>query len=246
MIESSHTMDKITRTLLLYSRLLNGEKINKFTFCMETDCLPRTFDRDIEDVRLYLSETFDARELLYDRHEKVYYLSGVSRKELELVEYQLVERILLDSGVLRRDELKELLQHILSNTEKTMSHLEKQKKLFHLYEEPSHKKALLKMHSDLASIIDNKSVIEIEYMLGNERNENVKVIPCYLKYKEDFLYLVAFLVKETEHNPVFFRLDKIHSFKIQRTQFQDEKRYVDDFMKSDTALFKNIKEYEDE
>ena len=56
-------MDKITRTLLLYSRLINGEKVNKFAFCMETDCIPRTFDRDIEDVRLYLSETFDVREL---------------------------------------------------------------------------------------------------------------------------------------------------------------------------------------
>lgn len=243
-MESSYTMDKITRTLLLYSRLMKGEKINKFAFCMETDSIPRTFDRDIEDVRLYLSETFDAREIVYDRVEKVYYLTGISRKELELVEYQLLERILLDTGVLRRDELEVLLQHILSNTEKTINYLEIQKEGFPLYEEPIHKKALLKMHSDLASIIYNKSVIEMEYMLENDKIDNVKVIPCYLKYKDNFLYLVAFLIKEIESNSVSFRLDKIHSFTVQRTQLQEEKRRVDNFLKSDTSLFKNIKEYE--
>ena len=48
-------MDKITRLLLLYSKLTKGEKINKTIFCLENDCSPRTFDRDIEDVRLHLS-----------------------------------------------------------------------------------------------------------------------------------------------------------------------------------------------
>ena len=237
-------MDKITRTLLLYSRLINGEKINKFTFCMETDSIPRTFDRDIEDVRLYLSETFDARELLYDRSEKVYYLSGVSRKELELVEYQLLERILLDSRVLRKDELEGLLQHILSNTEKTMNHLKKQKDLLHLYEEPSHRKALLKMHSDLEIMINNKSVIEIEYMLENETKNNIEVIPCYLKYKDGCIYLIAFLMKNIRHNPMAFGLDKIYSFKVQRMQLKEEKRYVDNFLKLDKLSLESIKQYE--
>lgn len=69
-------MDKITRILTLYSKLTQGKNVNKFEFCMETDCLPRTFDRDIEDVRLYLSEMYEGRELLYDRNGNFYYLSG--------------------------------------------------------------------------------------------------------------------------------------------------------------------------
>lgn len=43
--------------LLLYSSLLNGEEINKTIFCFENDCSPRSFDRDIEDIRLFLSES---------------------------------------------------------------------------------------------------------------------------------------------------------------------------------------------
>lgn len=46
-------MDKITRMLILYSSLMNGEEINKTIFCFENDCSPRSFDRDIEDIRLF-------------------------------------------------------------------------------------------------------------------------------------------------------------------------------------------------
>ena len=84
-------MDKITRMLLLHSKLTIGEKINKVMFCLENDCQPRSFDRDIEDYRLYLSETFSGNELLYDRKENSYYLSGNHRAELEITEYSLLE-----------------------------------------------------------------------------------------------------------------------------------------------------------
>ena len=49
-------MFKITRLLFLFSKLINGEKVNKTVFCFEHDCSPRTFDRDIQEIRLFLSE----------------------------------------------------------------------------------------------------------------------------------------------------------------------------------------------
>lgn len=62
-------VDKITRILMLYSKLMQGEIINKTRFCLETECRSRSFDRDIEDIRLYLSESYSASELRYDRRE---------------------------------------------------------------------------------------------------------------------------------------------------------------------------------
>lgn len=233
-------MDKITRTLLLYSRLIKGEKVNKFAFCMETDCIPRTFDRDIEDVRLYLSETFDVRELRYDRQEKVYYLSGVSRTELETVEYQLIERILLDTGILRRDELEGLLQHVLSNTEQTMNHFNTQKELFNTYDGPMHKKALLKMHGDLALAIRNQLVIQIKYIFDDETDEEIKVFPCCLKYLDNYLYLIAFQRNNADEIPTHFRLDKIHSFKVERNQLRDEKQRVENYLQLDLERNKKL------
>ena len=105
-------MDKITRILLLYSRLINGEKVNKNAFCLETDCQPRSFDRDIEDIRWYFNEALENNKLLYNRSENIYYLKESCRTELEIMEYELIERLLLDTGVLRQDEMSELLEHL--------------------------------------------------------------------------------------------------------------------------------------
>ena len=110
-------MDKISRLLLLYSKLIQGERINKLNFCMEIDSLPRTFDRDIEDVRLYLSELFCNKELIYDRKENVYYIEGLQRKALETMEYLFIERVLFDTGVLRADEMDGLLTNLALNAE---------------------------------------------------------------------------------------------------------------------------------
>ena len=71
-------VDKTTRILLLYGRLVQGERINKMAFCMEAECLPRTFERDIEDIRLYLSEVHEDKELIYDRNNNTYCLQGLT------------------------------------------------------------------------------------------------------------------------------------------------------------------------
>ena len=105
-------MDKVTRLLLLYSKLLQGERVGKIRFCMETNSLPRTFDRDIEDIRLYLSEAYDHRELIYDRQENMYYLTSSQTKSLERMEYLFLERVLLDTRILRLDEMDVLLSHL--------------------------------------------------------------------------------------------------------------------------------------
>ena len=67
-------MDKITRILLLYKKLMSGEKVNKSEFCNETHCLHRSFDRDIEDIRNFFCDSFELEELIYDRRENAYYI----------------------------------------------------------------------------------------------------------------------------------------------------------------------------
>lgn len=80
-------MDKLTRLLWLYSKLLNGEEVNKWSFCLEADCQSRSFDRDIEDIRMFLSETYQVANLLYSRSENTYYLTAGQRQPLEMMEY---------------------------------------------------------------------------------------------------------------------------------------------------------------
>lgn len=225
-------MDKTTRVLLLYAKLIQGEKINKLSFCMETDSLPRTFDRDIEDIRLYLSELFCNEELIYDRQENIYYLSGAERKTLETMEYLLIERVLLDTGVLRTDEMDGLLTHLASNVEDASKMKFREKDCIDQYEEPLHKKAILKMHGDLIIMITNQFVIKMKYTKMNGDIVEREVIPCIIKYDLGYLYLVAFLYPSDKPHPAYFRLDRIYSFSVIRKQKIEETQCVADYVKS--------------
>ena len=223
-------MDKITRLLLLYSKLIQGEKVNKLSFCMETDSLPRTFDRDIEDVRLYLSELFCNEEVIYDRQENVYYFAGFQRKALETMEYLFIERVLLDTGVLRTDEMDGLLTHLASNAEGVGKMAFREKECIKQYDEPLHKKAILKMHGDLATIITNKSIIKINYIKMSGEVVEREIIPCTIKYDLGYLYLIAFLQTSNKQYPAYYRLDRVYSFSVVRSQRMDEIQRVAEYM----------------
>lgn len=106
--------DKNTRILMLYNALLNGYGVDKKTFSIEHNINERTFDRDIEDIRLFLSESFSCDELIFDRESSTYHLSGNRAKYIDRMEATVISKILLESGVLRKDEMCGLLNTIMS------------------------------------------------------------------------------------------------------------------------------------
>ena len=223
-------MDKITRLLLLYSRLTNGERINKTIFCLENDCSPRTFDRDIEDVRIHLSEIFSYSELKYDRGMNDYSIEGVKRKLLESTEYLLIEQILKDSAVLRKDEFDTLLEHLSDNTEMS-KHLEKDRiTITDNYKPPLHNKSLLKMQGDLMKVIRTKKCIKIKYFKNNDDEVNRQVIPCEVKFEMGYLYLIAYRSETEDIYPAYYRLDRIDSFEILKEQSHKEQTRVKNYL----------------
>ena len=140
-------MDKITRLLILYSSLINGDEINKTMFCFENDCSPRSFDRDIEDIRLFLSEVYSVSELKYNRMNNTYYMEGSKKQELEVMEYLFIEKILRDVSVLRNDEFSVLKSHLLMNTRDT-SKLLVSSNIKSRYKTPAHNKAILTLNTE--------------------------------------------------------------------------------------------------
>ena len=212
--------------LFLYSKLLRGEKINKLGFCLEADILPRTFDRDIEDIRMYLSELFYAEELIYDRREKAYYLSGARHQPLEDMEYMFVERVLLDSGVLRKDEMDGILSHLAQNTKNLEKIMKHQRESLESYYQPINHVPILKMNGDLQTIINNKSVIEIRYIKMDGVIVNRILIPCMVRYDLGYLYLIAYRHDKMDQCAAYYRLDRIYSFSVVRKQTQEETSHV--------------------
>lgn len=225
-------MDKITRLLFMFSRLMRGEKINKQNFCLETECLERTFDRDIEDIRLFLSEQFYPEELIYSRKENNYYLSYVQGQPLSKTEYMFLEQLLLDTKVLRRDELAGLLYHLQQNTENIGKPTICERNSISEYREPLNAVALLKLHGDLQFVIRNQDVISVRYKKADGNIVDRTMIPCCIKYDLGYLYLIAYHCERTETYAAYFRIDRIESFLVLRKQTKKEIERVHQYIEN--------------
>ena len=223
-------MDKITRMLILYSSLINGEEINKTIFCFENDCSPRSFDRDIEDIRLFLSESFSVLELNYNRVNNTYYIKGAEMQRLEVMEYLFVEKILQDTSILRNDEFGVLKQHLLMHTRDSSKILTSHNKDYTLYKPPEHNKALLKIHGDLELAIRNQKYIRLVYHDDTGIKHICDVTPCTIRYKLDHLYFVGYI--ENERKSFTIAMDWVYSFEILREQTIAERKRVDTYMRS--------------
>lgn len=223
-------MDDVTRALFLYSKLIEGKSINKAVFTTDYNCSNRTFDRDIERIRIFLSESYSVSELIYDRGRNAYYMSGTERTELDLVEYLFVKQILTDTAVLREDEFKTLMSHLLLGTEKSKLFDLLKKESYSGYRSPLHNKALLKIHKDLALVIQYGKCIRMKYFKSDGEEVERNVIPCAVRYDLGYLYLIGYREDKMDEYPAYFRLDRIYSFEITRSQTSREQEKIRAYM----------------
>lgn len=224
-------MDKVTRILMLYSKLIRGEIINKVRFCLEMECQFRSFDRDIEDIRLFLSESYSIGELCYDRRVGGYLLTEAVQPPLENTEYSLVEKVMSDSKILRKDEMDELLYHIALHTENVMRATDQQKYAIDQYDGPTHGKPLLKLFEDLNTAIGNHKVIRIH---GEQYYLERDIIPCGVYCQDKKLWLTALDTGE-EAQDLRISLEEIESFIIIRNQSAKEKELVENHIKNESG-----------
>lgn len=68
-------MEKAHRVLLLFYRLLKGERIRKTNFAFEHHVTERSVERDIQTIRNCLEDQHANMSLLFDRKTECYYLS---------------------------------------------------------------------------------------------------------------------------------------------------------------------------
>ena len=108
-------MNKADRVLILYDRLLRGERIKKRLFMDEFSVGRRSFDRYIEAVRLMLSETFAPHELLYDAADHSYYLSGEKSEKLRGMNVLPLLLLLFDSKAFGESDITSILQGLSAN-----------------------------------------------------------------------------------------------------------------------------------
>lgn len=227
-MDTSIKTDKITRVLILYHQLMDGMHINKAAFAWEHGITERSFDRDIEDVRLFLSEIYSPRELRFDRDTGTYYLTGSKPSYLDRMDAAVIGKLLLESEVLRKDEMHGLYQALLSAVSPRDADAVNQYLRTNIVSyRSSTKAALLKTVSDLFEIL--REGMDIELLLHSSEHGpcKIKVFPLEITVEHSAFYLIA--STGTDLNQIEqFAMEQIESFTVLHSGFARklQKEYI--------------------
>ena len=219
---------KSDRLLKMYSRLVNGEILNKYKLAEEYHVNQRSIQRDIESLRCFLSEQEVGQDIVYDGKQKGFKLISTIHHGLTNNEILAVCKILLDSRSLRKDEMFPILDKLtglasVENRAAVRNLISNEK--FH-YIEPHHGRPLLDGFWGLGEAIQNHQVVEIEY----ERMKEPKIVkrriqPVGIMFNEFYFYLTAFQKDRSSFEnpedifPTIYRIDRINKIKITNEHF---------------------------
>lgn len=223
--------EKIERTLSIYTRLLDGEVVNKAAEAERYGVNARTIQRDIDDIRNFLEQESEKEgfinSIIYDRAKKGYVLEQIYRMKFTNAEILAVCKILLSSRAFRKGEMTELLEKLImgcvpEENRKLVKELVKNE-LFH-YTELQHKTPFLEKLWSLAQAIKSCSVIEMTYQRLKGSTPVVrKVHPVGIMFSEFYFYLTAFIEDEATREdfdvindsyPTIYRVDRIKKLKV--------------------------------
>ncbi|MCI8860054.1 MAG: WYL domain-containing protein [Lachnospiraceae bacterium] len=227
---------KIQRILGIYTRLLNGYLVNKAEEAQNYGVNERTIQRDIDDIRNFLEldveNTGIINSIVYNRTDKGYRLEQIYQIKLTNSEVLAICKILLDSRALRKEEMSDILDKLISccvpeNNQKLVKELI-QNEQFH-YVEPRHKTKFLDTMWEIGQAIRNCQYIEIEYMRTKDKAVVKRTLkPVAIMFSEYYFYLTAFIDdKELQMNfdvindsfPTIYRIDRIKDLQVSEKKF---------------------------
>lgn len=221
---------KSARIMIVYTRLLNGERLSRNQLAQEFDVTERSIQRDIDLLRCILSEQEVPQDLVYDRKERCYRLTYHIPKGLTNSEILAVCKILLESRSMRKDEMMPILDKLIDCSvpaeDKQRVKALISNEAYH-YIEPHHGKKILNGLWDIGQAVQRQQVIEIEYERMKEpKTVRRRVLPVGLMFSEFYFYLTAFLEDKSSFEnpkdlfPTIYRIDRICSFKVLDEHFQ--------------------------
>lgn len=209
--------NKINRMLLLFHKLIKGEHIHKADFARTHDVSERSVERDIEDIRIFLSEIHSNDKLIFDKLENVYYLLTTGNNDkLNNIESIVLLKIILGTRALVKKEVEFVIKSLRLNLTP-----QDRKEIIHSiqdeinnYISPVHNKPLLDMLNNLNKAIMNKMVIKIDYVKDNGTEHERILMPVAFIFSDFYFYLIAFIEGKEYKYPAFFRVDRIKKFSV--------------------------------
>lgn len=217
---------KSDRLLQMYSRLVNGEILNKQKLAQQFGVTQRSIQRDIESLRCFITEQGLAQEIFYDRNAKGYALKDQKQRTLTNSEILAVCKILLESRSMNREEMMPILDKLLyccvpAESKKAVSKLIANER--HHYIPPQHGKEILPGLWEIGQAIEQHRVMEMEYKSLSGKVAVRTLEPVGMMFSEYYFYLVGFL-RNIDRNahfenpddlfPTIYRVDRIQRFTV--------------------------------
>lgn len=222
---------KHDRILNIYSRLMNGALIKKSETAAEFGVDERTVQRDIDDIRAFLSDSGSTASVIYDRRAEGFRMDESSGDMLTNGEVLAVCKILMDSRSLVKSEMFPIIDKLIATcvppkAKKEIFDLVKNEKEHYI--EPRHGKKIENMLMILGEAVREKRIIEIEYkrLPGDTVARRIK--PVGIMVSEFYFYLTAFIddAEAVEHFenpddlfPTIYRIDRIQKIKETNEHF---------------------------
>ena len=235
-MEKKEMGDKNGRVLGLYTRLLQGDTINKAGESVRYGVSERSIQRDIDDIREFLDknsvESGEMNTVIYDHVLQGYRLEKVAKNMLSNGEVLGLCKILLDSRAFNKKELMPMIDHLLeccvpSANRKLLKELIANE-TYH-YVELQHGSAITGRLWDIGLAIKECQCIEVKYIKVKDQSMVTrKLKPVGMMFSEFYFYLAAYIVdskKETEVDgfndyPTIYRMDRIADYTILKEHFK--------------------------
>lgn len=218
--------DKVYRVLQLYDQLRKGVPIQKKQLAEELGVNERTIQRDIDNLRTYLSNHFPGQEIVYDYDKKGYYLLGTNVNGISAKELLSISKILLESRALNFEEMNGIIHTLLNQSDKENAKVIRSivSNELHHYQPLKHNRPLLQTIWDIGLSIKEKRMIKLHYEKMDQQETLRIVQPISIMFSEYYFYLIAFIY-ETEHKaPAIFRIDRIKHYKKLNKRFKFEEK----------------------
>ena len=228
---------KIDRILELYTKLINGNIINKANEAQNYGVNERSIQRDIEDIRNFLEvrsiEDGYVDTVKYDREKKGYCLEQSRVMKLTNSEILAICKILLDSRAFTKKEMESMLERLIDccvpeENAKMVDDLIKNEE-FH-YIEPRHQSIFIDDMWEIGQAIRGRNYIEIKYSRNKDKAVVIrKLKPVAIMFSEFYFYLTAFIDDKDEARehfdvlndafPTIYRIDRIKELKVLDEKF---------------------------
>jgi len=205
--------DKSIRLLQMYEKLIHGEPLSKEKLVQNFGVTPKTVQRDIESLRIFLEETYGG-EIKYRKDHNDYQYIKCENTFLTQQEILGLCKILIESRAFNKSEFINLTQKLL-----LLLPLENRKLVERLisnerfnYIQLQHGKPLLDLIWELSNLIKEQRILHISYVRADETEREHKVKPVGLMFSEFYFYLITYIADGSKNRPTIFRLDRLKEF----------------------------------